>query len=194
MSTYRSRPDLRILSQPINLEWLGWRTTTAELGYCGWDLSADENYNRNTMMIAARRVIEGRTVQLITELERYHYDRMLRERRPVTLPVFSVQMAEGLCVRSNIRMEAVDFHSVDPRPVYHNQEIKRVEDLAHFKRISNPSKEIILQQASLDEVLNFALKKQSPRQDEIREEMMRRREIDNYRMNSDPHTELRLAV
>ena len=189
--------DIRLLSHPIKLHWMGWETDTATLASYGWDLSVEQNVYRDKMCIAARLQYGGSRLYCLSEMERFEYRRYLDRAKMgqafnMDIPVFQVQMAENIRVHSI--GESRDFSPIDAKPRVQEMQIRNIEDFVHFKKVHYDTKEIILQKASLDEVLRFALSKQEPRQEVIRQEMYNREKIAEYKRNSNLEAELRLAL
>ena len=189
---YSKENYFRLISKPVELHWLGWKTDTATLAQYGWDLSANQNIFRNTMQIALRRKFdEHNQIQGISEIEEWDY-----HRHSAIIPRGQVlQMRLGHQFQMvSIRMNDADWNAIDANPSYTTQRIENLEDIVHFKKVNQDTKEILLQRASLEEVLRFALDKQADRQDHIRKEMMKRKELEQYKQNSKLHTELRLVA
>ncbi len=189
--------DIRFLSDPIDLHWLGWRTDTATLAKFGWDISADQNPVNRTMRIALRKQFNnGMQIQGISELEEFLYVNYQRANnlqiRPQTR-IMQMELAHNLHVGYNYVHDA-DWNAVDANPIYTSQRIESLEDMVHFKKLNQDTKEIILQKASMDDVLKYALDKQLHRQEEIREEMMKRKKMQEYKQNTEVKAELRLVA
>lgn len=88
----------------------------------------------------------------------------------------------------------VGFEPIDFRPQMVEQEIKSLNDLAHFATIAEEAKhEVYLHEANIDQILEMALQRQEPEQDRIRQEMLRNQELRSLRMGT-LHTELRLVA
>lgn len=185
--------DIRWYSEPVELNWLGWRTDTATLASCGWDLSADQDVYNNMITIALRYRHNGNYgVRGISRAERFHYN------TPPVRGMRQQMQSVNLELAHEIHMQGFnspEFSAIDASPSYATMgRIQSIDDFAHFKKIHNDTPEIILQRASMDEVLQFALQKQETRQVEIREEMMRRRDMEQYKQHSELKAQLRLAA
>jgi len=60
------------------------------------------------------------------------------------------------------------------------KQMRDLNDMAHFRTIGGPAvKDILLKEASMDEILEFALKKQEPNQEQIRKRMMHEQDMQN---------------
>ena len=174
-----------MLSQPVRIYWAGWETDTYRLQAEGWEISAQEDIQRRKMNIALRHAdsgmrgfCEGMDWDYFRNMERQQQMGMMDSRN---LPTFHAQLASDIIVNHPGAMmsEDIPYHAIDARPMMQNlnMEGKSVDSFAHFRRIEKPSDEIYLRKASMAEILEMALQKQEPKQEEIRQQMVRDNEL-----------------
>jgi len=186
----------RILSQPLRLFWRGWESNTFALQRSGWEISAAEDYERQMMGIAFRHKEGGmRGISDYIDYDFFHsrqrsrYDSVDTDEQT---PMFGCNMASDLIIHiRHINMAKQNFNPIDARPAYSSD--MHLDDFAHFQKIDVNTKEIFLKQASMKDILNMALQKQEPRQEQIRKEMIHRKEM-NIMRDSKLKAHLRLVT
>lgn len=194
------RGDERLLSQPVNVRWLGWETDTYRLQEAGWELSAQEDISRQRMNILMRHKeanIRGMCEAMDWDYfrnERSGYDNNPHSMRNTS--TFGARLAMDFIVNHHqAGMSFDNFNPIDARPMYQEITMERrsLDDLAHFRKLEKPSDEIYLRKASMAEIMEMALEKQEPNQDRIRKKMVRDNELQVMR-NSQLRANLRLVA
>jgi len=186
----------RFISAPIELHWMGWKSDTATLARNGWDLAANQDVMDRSMQIAIRNNKYGDPIRGLSQMMDWDYYRHMMEGNfGGRVALGQISMAHQISLNCN-NFAVDDWSAIDARPSYMemNQDHRSFDKMMHFQKVHQDTKEIILQRATMDEVLQFALDKQQPRQEEIRKEMIKRKELEQYRQNSQPVAELRLAA
>ena len=190
------RNNDRLLSQPIRLFWNGWESNTMKLQERGWELSVQQDIERQEMSIAMRHQQSG--MRGLTQSTNWDYWAQMERHRfvdPRSLGVFNCQIASDISINC-MATHAMDipFEPIDAKPMYGQMEItsKPLDEIAHFRKIEKPSDEIFLRKASMAQIMAMALEKQEPRQEQIRREMVRQNEIEVMR-NSKLRANLRLV-
>ncbi|KKN37415.1 hypothetical protein LCGC14_0763630 [marine sediment metagenome] len=181
----------RILSQPIQLHWAGWRSDTFTLQRAGWQLAADQNIELEYL----RLFLNHPTLRLsgTSALRKFDFFRMkdLSQRDFIRSLDLSVQLASEY----RISEESVSMvMPIDAKPTYTEIEMQSLEDAKFFRTINTDIQQVTLEKATLAEVLDFALQKQKPRQDEIRRELLKRDHLEAIKRDSELRAELRLVA
>jgi len=186
-----SNPD--ILSQPLRLRWNGWESNTYELQNNGWELSANQDIRSNRMAIAIRH--KQLNVRGLSDFVDFNFFRRYDSYNAIKYPVFGCQLASDLIIQipNNVETYTQEFNPIDARPMYRKTESRHLDNFAHFRKIERVENEIYLEPASMDDILNMALDRQAPRQEEIRKEMVRRQEL-NVMRSSQLKAHLRVVV
>jgi len=186
---------MRLLSRPVEIYWAGWRTTTLDLAKAGWQLSVDQDIRHQRMALAMQLEIDKRTfVRGIALSQPFSYYHMRSEHDSFNAPLVDVKLDFlGNYIQVHTT-EPVKLLPADPLPSISYGAIHSLEDLAHFKTVNPDTNQILLEQASLDDVLSYALQRQAPNQERIRKELVKRKEMEEYRRASDLRAELRLVV
>jgi len=184
-----------ILSQPLRLRWMGWESNTYELQNNGWELSANQDIQNNKMTIAIRHKelkVRGLSDYIDFDFFRQnsYYDTSTTDQR---YPIFGCRLASDLIIQIHDNTHAYDFNPIDARPMYQKIESKSLDNIAHFRTLEKTDNEIYLEPASMNDILNMALARQAPRQEQIRKQMVRRNELEVMR-NSQLKANLRLVL
>jgi len=180
---------------PIKLHWAGWETDTYRLGQHGWEVSADQNVMNQTIRFAIRHLKYN--IRGFSEMDRLcyqelRYNRTFSDSGGYGIPELPIQLASDYRIIQHA--PTTDFHPVETIPMYNvNPEVRELDDLALFKRLPQKTNQVYLREASLSEVLDFALSKQEPRQKEIRERLMHERRLAEVRQESEVRAQLRLV-
>lgn len=172
----------RFYGEPIKLHWLGWETDTQRLQRFGWNISAHQDvaYRQMGLAIKHRELpIEGMAGVDAWEYQ-YLHQHPHAHQREIHAQVFKMNLAHHLTIRHVGELPL--HHPVDAELSYTSERITSLQEMAHFKTIGG-AQDIYLKEASMDEILEFALKKQEPRQAEIRKRMMREKEMSAMQSN-----------
>lgn len=158
--------DYILRSEPMEVHFAGFKSTTHALQRAGWRLAANEDFVRGTVQLLARH--EAAQLYLVADDVLHNY--MARGRLGVreALPVFVVrQVARALeCVRVSLDFAA--FGPVDAEPRWEEFKPRRIEDFALFGAPLVKTEEIIIEPQSVQECLDIIRKLQAPELAEIR--------------------------
>jgi hypothetical protein len=163
----------RLLSRPLRVHWAGWETDTFRLQKAGWKISAEQDFWQRRMRLAMEHT-ECQMRGMSPYLD-FEYEYAIRDPRYLNDIVFHVDHVMGREVRvyEHGRIEWA-FQPIDAQPTFTENKISRIEDLAHFAAPLVKTREIIIPQDSVPELLERILKLQQPaRTDRIREEYRR---------------------
>lgn len=160
-----------LLSRPLGIHWAGWETTTYRLQQAGWQLSADQDVYERRIRIAMKH--EGMALYGMSRWTEFDYERFAYEPRDYPMIVMQA-MGREVFIQEHGRVE-LNFQAIDAKPCFvADRKVTRLEDLAHFAAPLVRSREIIIPEENVDELLEKILKLQQPaRTDRIREEMRR---------------------
>jgi hypothetical protein len=160
-----------ILSRPLKVEWAGWFTDTYKLQAAGWQISAEQDVFGGYMRLAMMH--EGLQMRALSDTIVFDYH-MARERWYEYLPTIRFRMLSvGREIRIHHQERAfADFGPIDAKPTFTTTTISRMEDLVHFAAPMVRTRQIIIPDESVPELMERILKLQQPaRTDRIREEM-----------------------
>jgi len=146
----------RILSRPVKLHWAGWETDTARLQQAGWQISADQRFDRDTMQIAVSHMGGARGVSEISAwrcAERYPWDE-----RPMEASL-SMRLAQQVKFE-HFGAGFPSFSAVDAMPQLRECQIKTLDDLAHFAPQMVRTEQLLVPEESVDDLLSRILEKQ----------------------------------
>jgi len=135
---------------------------------CLYGISSQAEFNY--LMNADAR---GRYIPLDVRLKFEHIGHVIRYRAPA-----NYQMFRGMA-------------PIDASMQMIHEEERQLEDLVHFMPIQQPEQQIHLQQASINEILEYALERQEPDQERIRERLLKKRKVEKF---GKLHTELRIVA
>lgn len=150
----------RVVSHPMTLHWAGWETTTARLQQAGWEMAAEQHFERNTLRIAFSHPQWG--ARGITETSEYDYYARMNQRAHAGPEVIharmNVHMGKDVYVRS---YDQPTFSAIDARPqIMDIERITCLEDLAHFAPQATLTSPFVLPEPDVDELLSMILAKQ----------------------------------
>jgi len=156
--------DHRILSRPVKVYWAGWETDTYRLQQAGWELSAEQCIEARSIRMIIRHNEIGMIGQTLTS--EWDYERMLDYGRfrgnSYEEPERFLQMrhmGRHIVVHNHGPM---DFRPIDAQPQLCTDEIKDLDDLAHFATPMVRTKALVLTDATVDQLLERALELQEP--------------------------------
>lgn len=163
----------RLLSRPLQVEWAGWRTDTYRLQACGWQLSADQDVFQNAMRLSMQH--EGQQIRAISERISFDYHMAISDTPEylsrIVIPMHMVGREVTVHFSGSIDWH---FKPIDATPSFSTHTISKIEDLCHFAAPLVKTREIIIPQDSVPELLERILKLQQPaRTDRVREEYRR---------------------
>lgn len=174
----RSGPIEILRGAPIDLEFCGWRSNTHILQQHGWQIAESRNFNNlryeDEWHLAIRHPMLGASGMSNKPLK------ISRMHRTFHGPDIHLHIDIGLPYMV-ARMEQMNFLAVDTRPVW--ETIDRPSDLYHmpYFRPVGEDKDIYIERASVEEILQIALDKQMPNQAEIRARRLAEKRRDDYR-------------
>lgn len=154
----------RVLSEPCEVFWAGFRSDTYRLQQAGWEIAAEESpYDRRARLMLRHG---GMKLYAVSEFSQYdYYGDVYGRTMP---PVFHViQVANRIEV---IQMTGLisGFRQIDAAPQVTSEAPKSVEDLGIFATPMVRTEEIIVEPADVSAMLEQIRKMQSPEQKEIR--------------------------
>ena len=181
--------NARVLGEPVKLRWLGWESDTLTLARHGWDISAQQDVERDIMRIAVRHPqtnVGGLSTMTRWEYARYYGNGVSR------YPALPVILMEQFGSLRNTYFNIAEpipllsgFSPIDPYPSYIAHEPKRLEDLVHFA--THEQKRIILPEDSVDDLIARILEAQDP----VRQEHFLR-EAQGHRDSPTPRLEAQI--
>ena len=154
----------RLLSQPVEIHFAGFRSDTLRLQHEGWQLSAEQDVVGQSMRIALRHEKLG--LLGLTHMERWHYEQYYHDARymgRVPLPVLSMEhfgRRQTLFAVSNHLDPMGAFAPIDAVPSFTMTEPRALEDLVHFANLNQ--KRILLPEETVGDLMERILKLQEP--------------------------------
>ncbi len=184
-----------ILSQPLRVFWNGWESNTYELQLRGWELSVSEDIARRRMALVMRH--NEAQVRGMSESINWDYIKYSRKEPtmdPNAYPSLNCRIASDFVVRSTLPLPTEEFIPIDARPMVMERtyESGSLDSFAHFRKLEKPGNEIFLKEASMAQIMEMALSRQEPKQEQIRKQMVRDKEIEVMK-NSQLRANLRLV-
>lgn len=157
--------DSRVLSQPCDVYWTGFRSTTSTLQQNGWEIAVEQDFREGRLRLLMRH--RDLRLYAISDHSEFNFMRAAQEyTRP---PVFHV-------VQAGSRIEIItfeggfgDFMRVDATPQFVTRERKSIEDFGIFAVPLVRTEEIIVAPADVSELMEQIRRMQSPEQKAIRD-------------------------
>jgi len=163
---------------PVEIYFAGFKSNTYELQQSGWQLSAEQAYEKAAMRIAMKH--EGARLYMLTNWCNYsawqaaatatargHY-------QASALPPLTVTavFADGRVTYMETTHKW-NFTPIDAMPQYADTTSYRFEDFVPFKPLNRDAPAIYVPEHTVPELLDLIMQKQDPKQQEIRERMRR---------------------
>jgi hypothetical protein len=146
---------------PVKLHWAGWETTTLQLQQAGWSLSAWQNPVKGIMQIGLRQ--PSLSVEGMTECREdwCHYD----DPRAFLSSWHRAALHTRLAQQIHLHRDA-EFRPFDAEPFYHTRACASLDDICHFAPAMTRTRQIILPEQTVDEMLQLILAKQQGAKEE----------------------------
>jgi hypothetical protein len=156
-----------ILSHPLKIEWAGWHSDTHTLQQNGWQLSAHQDIVGDELRLALKHPtlhVEGLTRKIP-----FHYrrgDNFLELLKYEGL-VADLASRHMIHISSLYALRFDEFRPINATPQYTEQCIatNSLSDYIHFAHINN-TKEIIIPEMNVQELLDKILEIQTPSRNE----------------------------
>lgn len=150
----------RVISRPMRLHWAGWETTTSRLQQAGWEVSAEQDFSRNTLRMAVRHPQWG--AMGITDLAEYDFYREAYHSGPGQMSApYDAHMRVRMGKEVNIHsMEVPGFQPIDAMPQIVHSRITRLGDVACFAPSTALTAPFVLPEEDVDQLLARILEKQ----------------------------------
>jgi hypothetical protein len=186
-----------LVSNPVDVFFAGFRSDTLSLQRFGWQFAVEEDVMSRRMRIFMKN--PNFAVYGVGYHEDTHFLRtrsVMGSHGPVRdMPLIRMNIGSDFHIISNTEPFELQnrISPVNMEPAYHtlNQYQVVLSKLPIFRPLpKEDTPRIILEKASIQEILQIALEKQDPRQKEIRQRIMKDEEMRKYGINSTLHTEL----
>jgi len=157
----------KISSPMVKVLWAGWESDTFTLQRAGWQISAEQDISSMRFRLAIKHP-NFRIYGLGDLMDYGEYaefkDNVYRQYPPVHIKYMASRM--DIHVYDNLS----NMNPIDCEPQFNIKEtqVKSIEDFMIFRPI-NKANEIIVPDFQVRELLDLILKKQDPKQAEIRE-------------------------
>lgn len=162
--------DTYVTPPVIELHWAGWTSDTFKLQRAGWNFSARQDPINDMLEFMLRhKQYKMYGQSYATGFHQYYSENSMMGNsfRHIDIALASDFIMYGMNER--------DFAPIDvtPKPYFLDLKPTRMSDLKIFKELNVDAQQILLNKASMSEILNVALSRQAPMQDEIRERMIK---------------------
>jgi hypothetical protein len=186
----------RLLSRPVKLHWAGWTADTLSLQQAGWALSAHQDIARMQMAIALRHPTYGSGVSAHVDwhfMEDWdHYQRISKVGHIPDLPVHVLGRPVHI---ETMNTDWSAFEPIDAKPQMFDvaRRTGNLEDFVHFAPSLARTKEIIIPEQSVPELMERILQLQQPdREARIRKDIMRN--PDGYELSGVPRQKFHAQI
>lgn len=183
-----------ILSYPVQLRWAGWVSDTQTLQRHGWEFAAHEDPENRSMSIILKN--DSLRIQGRSEPLQFEYIAYAKDPNYIRNIVLTCHLASRyqICDSTNTH-----FCAIDCEPTYElsktiSSRMINLSDLRVFRTVNPDIQKVYLEEPSMTEILNMAIKNQAPRQHEIRQQLLKRDHLNSIRRNSELSAELRLVA
>lgn len=161
----------RILSQPCDVYWAGFKSNTFALQQAGWGIAVEQDFVDGRIRLLINNA--DWNLYAFSNFDSCDYFGIGYEVRREH-PVFHIRHCSPRIQVTNVMDDFSNFRQVDAMPQYTSAEIKNIEDFGIFAVPMTRTEEIIVEPADVYTLLEQIKKMQSPEQAEIRERNRRR--------------------
>jgi len=176
------------------LHWAGWRSDTFTLQRAGWQLAAEQNIELEYLRVFLKHpTLHCSGASNWLRKFDFFCAKDLSQRDFVRGLNLEVRLASEYRI-NEVGMVPCSVQAIDATPTYIETKMTGLEDAKFFRTIPTDIQQVTLEKATLAEVLDFALQKQKPRQDEIRRELLRRDHLETIKRDTELRAELRLVA
>ena len=152
--------DHRILSRPVKIHWAGWETDTFRLQQNGWDLSAEQHVERDTMRLVFRNEhlgMIGQTADINYCYEAAAFGGPLSDYMPERYAQVR-HMGRQIVIHNHGPM---DFRAIDAQPQITREAVNSLEDLCAFAPAPLLRTNcLVLPEATVDDLLSEIIERQ----------------------------------
>lgn len=166
------RSDIILRSEPMEVHFAGFKSTTYALQNAGWRLAVHEDPYGGTVQLLARHEAAG--LYLAADDARFNYLQRGAKGLREELPVFVVRRVAKSLESVRVNVDFSLFHQIDATPVVHKMSCQSIEDFALFGPPLVKTEEIIIEPQSVQECLDIIRKLQAPELAEIRKRNAKR--------------------
>lgn len=166
-----SHLNSRILSQPCEVFWAGFKSNTFALQQAGWSIAVEQDF-----VDARIRLLINNPDWNLYAFSNFSSHDFYRERHDEfrMRPSFTIGHCSPRIKVTQVMDDFSKFKQIDAAPQYTNAEIKDIEDFGIFAVPMTRTEEIIVEPADVYTLLEQIKKMQSPEQAEIRKRNRRR--------------------
>lgn len=155
----------RILSQPCEVFWAGFRSNTYLLQQQGWEIAAEQDYANMSIRILMRH--QDLKLFALSRRENFDFYRHAGEYTPP--PIFYVNNCATRYEVTSIMDRFENFKQIDAAPQFVSTERKSINDLGIFVVPMVRTEEIIIASSDVSAMLEQIRVMQSPEQKAIRD-------------------------
>lgn len=149
--------EYALISQPHEVVFAGFRSTTTQLQQAGWKLAAEQDYRRDSLSLLARH--DGAQLYLVADTVGLDYFRYAHTNERLVFHVKCVARALE-CITTDFRFD--NFEPIDAMPQMIERKRQRIEDFKIFATPLVRTEEIIVEPQSVAECLELIRKMQAP--------------------------------
>jgi len=161
----------RILSQPCEVRWAGFKSNTFALQQAGWGIAVEQDF----VDARIRLLINNADWNLSAFSDFSSHDFYMGRHDETSMrPSFTIRHCSPRIQVTRVMDDFTKFKQIDAMPQFTNAVVESIEDLGIFAVPMTRTDEIIVEPADVYTLLEQIKKMQSPEQAEIRERNRRR--------------------
>lgn len=179
-------------SAPIRVTWAGWESTTYDLAQAGWEIAVSQGYHvdnmlRNNLRIAMR----NKTFQLYgishgMSIDMYRYMQEANYWKSIVIEMNGIAHDIPITYQGLVPVMFESMRPLDPVPRFEHATNTMLSQCKIFNTFDVGTEEILLEKPTLEQVLDYAIGLQEPRQKEIRQKILKRQELAAYQEPDEP--------
>lgn len=169
----------RLLSRPVELHFAGWTSDTYRLQQAGWSIAVNEEPMYGFMSLALKHP----QLNLFGSSDKFNLDYYKHASYPMDpIGPINVRLASNFVMQSYSYKNDKDwskYQAIDAAPQWIDSPIQSLNDMKIFAPNLVRTKEIIIPEYDVDDLLNMIIEKQQPAREQriiqaVREDEMNR--------------------
>jgi hypothetical protein len=161
--------DARVLSQPCEVHFAGFRSDTYRLQQAGWELSVEQDVYRRALRLAMHH--RAADLYMLADSQDFDFFSHRMGDRP---PVFNIRHCSSRMV-IQLMESSFDFQPIDATPALATTTRRSIEDFNIFATQQVRAEEILVEPQSVAECLELIKKMQAPELAAVRKRNEQRR-------------------
>lgn len=191
----------RLLSQPHRVVWAGWETRTTTLQQAGWEIAAEQDFQRWGIRLVMRHqqmqtvaITDSQDFQRVAMMNRPGQHWAAEDPRAYLLTFHVVRIAHDMAFQIEHTMRTPDFRLIDAQSQLCHREVRNVEDMGIFATPLVRTEELIVDESEVSAILAKLVEAQKPEQERIRDRQRLREKREGLSIGHEPQMKFHAQI